>query len=227
MCTVHCEHPLRKCALQISNQRPPYISAASLALTTIQPPLPGIAFRYHPKHNQMPFSQIAGHFEDLQIYRILNSLRKGLLTPQYESQITQKWTFDTTIWVASPIYTLLSAIRQQMSPFDPFRGGGLRAQPASAEFQPSKQDDRVQDEVSLITTSEMDAAPWNISLLWEKIRFDLFLNILFLPDPGVSGVRSMGSRVCTSLHTSNTFLKLCRCDSGGWWYQLNSRWWCH
>ena len=97
VCTVHCEHPLRKCALQISNQRPPYISAASLALTTIQPPLPGIAFRYHPKHNQMPFSQIAGHFEDLQIYRILNSLRKGLLTPQYESQITQKWTFDTTI----------------------------------------------------------------------------------------------------------------------------------
>ena len=31
---------------------------------------------------------------------------------------------------------------------------------ASAEFQPSKQ-----DEVSLITTSEMDAAPWNISLI--------------------------------------------------------------
>ena len=42
---------------------------------------------------------------------------------RYESQITQKWTFDTTIWVASPIYTLLSVIRQQMSPFDPFRGG--------------------------------------------------------------------------------------------------------
>ena len=42
---------------------------------------------------------------------------------QYESQITQKWTFDTTIWVASPIYALLSVIRQQMSPFDPFRGG--------------------------------------------------------------------------------------------------------
>ena len=47
----------------------------------------------------------------------------SLLTPQYESQITQKWTFDTTIWVASPIYALLSVIRQQMSPFDPFRGG--------------------------------------------------------------------------------------------------------
>ena len=43
---------------------------------------------------------------------------------QYESQITQKWTFDTTIWVASPIYALLSVIKQQMSPFDPFRGGG-------------------------------------------------------------------------------------------------------
>ena len=68
----------------------------------------------------------------------LKSLRNGLLTPQYESiwvfwhhnmsqyesQITQKWTFDTTIWVASPIYALLSVIRQQMSPFDPFRGGG-------------------------------------------------------------------------------------------------------
>ena len=67
----------------------------------------------------------------------LKSLRNGLLTPQYESiwvfwhhnmsqyesQITQKWTFDTTIWVASPIYALLSVIRQQMSPFDPFRGG--------------------------------------------------------------------------------------------------------
>ena len=68
----------------------------------------------------------------------LKSLRNGLLTPQYESiwvfwhhnmsqyesQITQKWTFDTTIWVASPIYALLSVIRQQMSPFDPFSGGG-------------------------------------------------------------------------------------------------------
>ena len=67
----------------------------------------------------------------------VKSLRNGLLTPQYESiwvfwhhnvsqyesQITQKWTFDTTIWVASPIYALLSVIRQQMSPFDPFRGG--------------------------------------------------------------------------------------------------------
>ena len=41
-----------------------------------------------------------------------------------DSQITQKWTFDTTIWVASPIYAFLSVIRQQMSPFDPFRGGG-------------------------------------------------------------------------------------------------------
>ena len=36
----------------------------------------------------------------------------------------RKWTFDTTIWVASPIYALLSVIRQQMSPFDPFMGGG-------------------------------------------------------------------------------------------------------
>ena len=27
--------------------------------------------------------------------------------------------------VASPIYALLSVIRQQMSPFDPFRGGGV------------------------------------------------------------------------------------------------------
>ena len=67
----------------------------------------------------------------------LKSLRNGLLTPQYESiwvfwhhnmsqyesQITQKWTFDTTLWVASPIYALLSVIRQQMSSFDPFRGG--------------------------------------------------------------------------------------------------------
>ena len=39
-----------------------------------------------------------------------------------DSQITQKWTFDTTIWVASPVYALFSVIRQQMSPFDQFRG---------------------------------------------------------------------------------------------------------
>ena len=43
-----------------------------------------------------------------------------------DSQITQKWTSNTTIWVASPIYALLSVIRQQMSPFDPFRGGAAK-----------------------------------------------------------------------------------------------------
>ena len=31
----------------------------------------------------------------------------------------------------------------------------------------------------------------------------------FLPDPGVSGVRSMGPGVCLSLHTYGSFVKLC------------------
>ena len=44
----------------------------------------------------------------------------------------------------------------------------------------------------------------------------------FLPDPGVSGVRSMGPGVSMSLHPSGSFLKLCWCDSGWWWYQLNT-----
>ena len=44
----------------------------------------------------------------------------------------------------------------------------------------------------------------------------------FLPDPGVSGVRSMGPGV----PPSKNFVKLCWCDSGSWWYQLNTDWWC-
>ena len=44
----------------------------------------------------------------------------------------------------------------------------------------------------------------------------------FLPDPGVSGVRSMGPGVSMSLTHSERFLKLGWCDSGWWWYQLNT-----
>ena len=51
--------------------------------------------------------------------------------------------------------------------------------------------------------------------------------VQFLPDPGVPGVRSMGLGLSNYLHTYNTFLKLCLCDSGLWWYQLNTiDWWC-
>ena len=41
---------------------------------------------------------------------------------------------------------------------------------------------------------------------------------IFLPDPGVSGVRSMGPGVSNY----DTFVKLCWCYSGWWWYQLNT-----
>ena len=39
---------------------------------------------------------------------------------------------------------------------------------------------------------------------------------------------SLGSGlwVPVSVTTSKTFLKLCWCDSGGWWYLLNTGWWC-
>ena len=43
----------------------------------------------------------------------------------------------------------------------------------------------------------------------------------FLPDPGVSGVQSMGPGLSNYLHP-RTLLRLCWCDSGWWWYQLNT-----
>ena len=51
----------------------------------------------------------------------------------------------------------------------------------------------------------MDSIPW-----------------LLLPDPGVSGVRSMGPGLSIYLCTYGSFVKLCWCDSGWWWYQLNT-----
>ena len=50
--------------------------------------------------------------------------------------------------------------------------------------------------------------------------------INFLPDPGVSGVRSMGPGVSIYVTTSRSFVKLYWCDYGWWWYQLNTNWWC-
>ena len=50
------------------------------------------------------------------------------------------------------------------------------------------------------------------------------IHLLFLPDPGVPRVRSMGPSLSNS--KTDTFLKLCWCDSGWWWCQLNTSWWC-
>ena len=64
------------------------------------------------------------------------------------------------------------------------------------------------------------------------VRLRLFIKHLkdhyslgsYLPDPGVPGVRSMAQYGSRCL--SQTFLKLCWCDSSWWWYQLNTSWWC-
>ena len=47
-----------------------------------------------------------------------------------------------------------------------------------------------------------------------------------LPDPGVPGVQSMGPGVSNYIHSYDTLVKVCWCDSGWWWYQLNTSWWC-
>ena len=70
----------------------------------------------------------------------------------------------------------------------------------------------------------------SIELLWIishcicfiDVRFESHPKVKCLPDPGVSGVRSMGPGVCLSLPTYGSFVKLCWCDSDWWWYQLNT-----
>ena len=52
----------------------------------------------------------------------------------------------------------------------------------------------------------------------------VFQCVSFLLDPGVPGVRSMGPGLSMSLQ--DLWLRLCWCDSGWCWYQLDASWWC-
>ena len=55
----------------------------------------------------------------------------------------------------------------------------------------------------------------------EQLLAEFRFESIFLSDPGVPGVRSMGP---VSLTHSKTFLKLNWCDSGLWRYQVNTNW---
>ena len=79
------------------------------------------------------------------------------------------------------------------------------------------------DEESFTPKWKFDVLPVRLSILSFSSTFIIINAKRFLPDPGVSGVRSMGPGVCLS---RRDFVKLCWCDSGWWWYQLNTSWWC-
>ena len=79
------------------------------------------------------------------------------------------------------------------------------------------------------TTSEMHIlhiAPWYFMKSRFLLQFLIYSHnvLVFLSDPGVPGVRSMGPVLWNWLTDWESFCRLNWCDSGWWRYQLNTNW---